>query len=582
MALRRTAGLAALCASIAHAAPAAAQEEGFSLNRFDPSERGSDWFASESLDFRQGKRLAIGVVGDWSHNPLVFYDENGDEVSALVKDQVFVHVGASYLINDRLRLSLNLPLAVINSGEGFQIQNQSFSTDEGATVGDARLSGDVRLFGEYGDAATGAVGLAVYLPTGSRDAFTGDGKVRLVVPRFMLSGDVGAFTYAAKAGFNFRAQNENFNGEPFGSEVVFSLAAGVRAADGNLVIGPELYGSTVVSDSGDGFFARRTTPVEAIFGGHYRAGDWKFGLGAGPGLTRGIGSPEVRVLASIEFFPEPKKEEEPPPPEGPKDTDGDGIYDPDDACPETPGVASDDPEKHGCPLPGDRDNDGVLDEDDACPDTPGEKTDDPETNGCPPPDRDKDGILDRDDACPDEPGVKSDDPEKNGCPPPKDSDGDGILDPDDDCPDQAGPAGPPGKNGCPKAKIVGKEIKILERVEFDTAKATIRPESEGVLNAVLDILNKHPEITLISVEGHTDNRGARGYNTALSRRRAASVVKWLVGKGIDRNRMTSKGFGPTKPIDTNNTAEGRQNNRRVEFHIKKTKGKLKTEVKQGE
>jgi outer membrane protein OmpA-like peptidoglycan-associated protein len=90
-----------------------------------------------------------------------------------------------------------------------------------------------------------------------------------------------------------------------------------------------------------------------------------------------------------------------------------------------------------------------------------------------------------------------------------------------------------------------------------------------VLNAVLKILQDLPQITLVSVEGHTDNRGGKGYNKDLSKRRAASVVKWLTDKGIDKKRLTSAGFGQEKPIDTNDTDAGRQNNRRVEFHIKK-------------
>ena len=118
----------------------------------------------------------------------------------------------------------------------------------------------------------------------------------------------------------------------------------------------------------------------------------------------------------------------------------------------------------------------------------------------------------------------------------------------------------------------------MERVEFDTNKATIRPESDGVLTAVLDILKGHPEIKKVSVEGHTDNRGARFYNIGLSKRRAASVVKWLTSRGIDKGRLTSNGFGPDKPIDTNDTEDGRQNNRRVEFNIVQVEGT--TNVKQ--
>jgi OOP family OmpA-OmpF porin len=339
----------------------------------------------------------------------------------------------------------------------------------------------------------------------------------------------------------------------------------VRIANKRVVIGPEFSTSTVVSDSGNGFFKRATTPAELLLGTHVRVGDFQLGAGVGPGLTRGIGTPDVRVLASLAWFPEPKK----PQPAPVTDRDGDGIADAVDACPDTPGEHSDDPKLNGCPRPKDRDNDTILDDDDACPDEPGVASDDPKKNGCPKPkDRDNDTILDDDDACPDEPGVASDDPKKNGCPKPKDTDGDGITDDLDACVNDPGPASDdPKKNGCPKAIVVAGEVKILERIEFDTGKATLRPESDGVLKAVADILSEHKEIKRIQVQGHTDNRGAKNYNKTLSDKRAASVKKWLITAGVDADRLESKGFGQEQPIDTNESDQGRQNNRRVQFII---------------
>jgi outer membrane protein OmpA-like peptidoglycan-associated protein len=272
-------------------------------------------------------------------------------------------------------------------------------------------------------------------------------------------------------------------------------------------------------------------------------------------------------VGSLEWFPAIV-----PPPPPPSDRDNDGIIDNDDACPDIPGVRTEDPKTNGCPPPPpDRDNDGILDAQDACPDTPGVKTDDPKTNGCPPPppDRDKDGVTDAEDACPDTPGVKTDDPKTNGCPPPPpDRDKDGILDQEDACPDTPGPRNQdPKKNGCPEARIEAGEIKILQQVKFKTNSAEILPESDSILSAVTKILADHPEISGVRIEGHTDNRGGAAMNLGLSTRRAASVLNWLVRHGIDKSRLTSKGFGLTRPIDSNTTDEGRQNNRRVEFHI---------------
>jgi outer membrane protein OmpA-like peptidoglycan-associated protein len=269
----------------------------------------------------------------------------------------------------------------------------------------------------------------------------------------------------------------------------------------------------------------------------------------------------VRTLASLEWFPAIP----------PSDRDKDGIIDDLDACPDVPGEPNDDPAKNGCP-PSDRDGDGIFDDDDACPDEPGPANADPEKNGCPLRDRDGDTILDDDDACPDEPGPPNADPKKHGCPP-RDRDGDTIFDDDDACPDEPGPPNAdPARNGCPLARIEASQIVIYERVEFEFDKAVLRPESDAILNAVKDILDAHPEFTRISIEGHTDSEGTEKYNQNLSEERAAAVVEWMVNHGIDRNRVTSRGFGELRPIDTNETAAGRQNNRRVEFHILEKNG----------
>jgi outer membrane protein OmpA-like peptidoglycan-associated protein len=537
---------------------------GFAINRFDPSERGSEWFALESLDLRGEARLAFGVIGDWSHKPLVLYAPDGSAKQSLIEDQIFFHVGGGIILAERLRLAVNLPIAVKQSGRSAGA-GSTIATPNDASVGDLRLGADVRLFGEYGDAFTTAVGVQVHVPTGTQADYTGDGKVR-VVPRLLGAGEAGPFAYAVKVGVQYRALDANFVNTPIGTELVMGAAAGLHFIDKKVLIGPEVYGSTVISGDNN-TFKRLTSPLEALFGAHITLDDFRFGAGVGPGLTRGVGTPELRVVGMLEWFPAIT-----PPPPPPADRDNDGVIDTDDACPDTPGVRSEDPRKNGCPPPPpDRDNDGILDAQDACPETPGVKTDDPKTNGCPPPppDRDKDGVSDPEDACPDTPGVKTEDPKTNGCPPPPpDRDNDGINDPDDACPDTPGPKNSdPKKNGCPEARIEAGEIKILQQVKFKTNSAEILAESDSILSAVQKILADHQEITGVRIEGHTDNRGGAAMNLNLSTKRAASVLNWLVRRGIDKSRLTSKGFGLTRPIDTNTTEEGRQNNRRVEFHI---------------
>jgi OOP family OmpA-OmpF porin len=592
-----------VCAVAAGAHSAKAQQAGFALNRFEPSERGSEWFAQDTLDFRGHLRPFLGVVGDYGHKPLVAYDQNGDERAAIVRHQLFAHVGASIVLAHRIRFGLSVPIAAWQDGTASTVSGVAYSPADRTTIGDVRLGGDVRLLGQYGDPFVAAFGVQVFLPTGDRNQWTGDGKVR-VVPRLQIAGDIGLFAYAARLGAAYRARSEDFAGSKIGSEFMFGASAGVRVADRKLLIGPEIFGTTVFEKA----FERKTTPLELLFGAHYTMGDVRIGGGVGPGLTRGFGSPELRALVSVEYVPayvEAKKVEP-----GPGDRDHDGILDPTDACPDEAGIASSDPKKHGCPVrdddkdgiendkdacpqiagaanadpkkngcPPDKDEDSILDSDDACPEVKGVKSDDPKKNGCPP-DKDEDSILDADDACPDVKGVKSDDPKKNGCPP--DRDNDTIVDAEDACPDAPGPKNEdPKKNGCPQVAIVGSTIMILEQVKFKTNSAEILKESDDLLTNVAKIINEHSELKKIKVEGHTDNKGAPAYNKTLSKNRAASVVKWLTTKGkVNAKRLVSEGFGQENPIDSNDTDAGRQNNRRVEFKILETDKPVAVEPEQ--
>lgn len=562
--------------------------QGYAINRFEPSERGSEWFANESLDLRGHVRPAIGVVGDYQLRPLATYDANDEVQQSVVRHMLTFHVGGAVNLWNRLRLSASLPLVAHTDGESARLPNGTFLRSPTATqaLGDLRLGADVRLLGEHRDVATLAIGAQVWLPTGHEASYAGDGKWR-IQPHAVVAGDIGIFTYAAKVGFDYRARQDTLGNAPIGSQLAFSAAAGLRLTEGGrLVVGPEVFGTTVTDDP----FEKRTTPLEAILGAHYHVTrSVRIGAGFGGGLTRGYGSPEIRGLLGVDWMPavasdrdgdgilddDDKCPDVKGPPASAKnengcparpDRDGDGVFDDEDACPDAPGPRTSNPSTNGCPA--DRDKDGILDVEDACPDIPGVKTQDKKTNGCPP-DRDKDGVLDSEDACPDEPGPRSELAAMNGCPL-RDRDKDGIVDFYDACPDEPGPQDQdPKRNGCPKAFVQDGQIKILDQVKFKTGKADIEPgkDSEEVLDAVLKVLNAHPEIKKVRVEGHTDSTGSAALNKTLSGNRAAAVVKWLTAHGIDKNRLTSQGFGPDRPLDSNATEEGRRVNRRVEFHI---------------
>ncbi len=254
------------------------------------------------------------------------------------------------------------------------------------------------------------------------------------------------------------------------------------------------------------------------------------------------------------------------------DSDGDGIADKDDACPRVAGKAS----AKGCP---DADGDGVADKDDACPNEPGKA----EHQGCPFIDTDGDGVADRDDKCPKEKGTAA----TEGCP---DFDGDGVPNHKDLCPNEAGlvtASGCPDEDGdgtpdhldkCPGEKgtnqgcpDIAKEDKeflafAAKNVQFETGKATLKAQSFTTLDKVADIMSRYPRYHL-TIDGHTDNVGDGAANQLLSEERAQSCYEYLLARGVPPLRMQYKGYGASKPVGDNSTAEGREKNRRVEFNM---------------
>lgn len=256
----------------------------------------------------------------------------------------------------------------------------------------------------------------------------------------------------------------------------------------------------------------------------------------------------------------------------PSDSDGDGIPDKEDACPEAAedfdGVADED----GCPEgTGDTDGDGLSDQDDACMNDPEDTDGFEDEDGCPDPDNDADSIADEDDECPLSPEDIDEFEDENGCPDP-DNDGDGIADVDDECPLEAENVNQYfDEDGCPDQKpelvqVVRNQIVIEEKIQFTSGRATILRASYPVLDSVATVLDQYPNIQ-IRIEGHTDSDGSEELNQRLSDKRASAVRTYLVGKGINAARMEAQGFGELRPMASNRSAAGKAKNRRVEFHI---------------
>jgi OmpA-OmpF porin, OOP family len=226
-----------------------------------------------------------------------------------------------------------------------------------------------------------------------------------------------------------------------------------------------------------------------------------------------------------------------------RDRDHDGVFDDEDACPDVPGIRTNDPKTNGCPR-GDRDHDGVFDDEDACPDVPGIRTNDPKTNGCPRSDRDNDGVFDDEDACPDVPGVRTNDPKTNGCPPAGD-----------------------------QVRLEGDKILLDDIIHFDVDSPRVHHVSYPIVQKVADFINANPDVLEVDIEGHADETGTSEHNLILSRQRADAVKALVVKFGVDPKRITTHAYGETRPRVPGHAEEQLKQNRRVEFTVTRSRAR---------
>lgn len=229
------------------------------------------------------------------------------------------------------------------------------------------------------------------------------------------------------------------------------------------------------------------------------------------------------------------------------DNDGDGVVGSEDDCPNASGLVK----YHGCPVP-DSDNDGINDENDKCPTAEGAI----KYKGCPIPDTDKDGINDEADKCPTAKGLSS----YEGCPIP-DTDKDGVNDEQDKCPSTPGIM---GNNGCADVQPLVNEIS--SQLKFESGKVNLSKKGYQGLDSLVVLMQNNTNIILV-ITGHTDNTGTLKINEKLSLQRAMVASNYLVKKGVDKNRMSQKGFADTKSIADNKTLKGRAQNRRVDIEV---------------
>ncbi len=581
--------------------------------------------------------FSVGLWFNYSLNSLTIFTVNpdnsvGDRRANVLQNALAADLVFSLGLFDRLQVGVGVPMTIFQSGEDFNATYNGmpihFTGASGYVIGDPWLDVKVRIYGKDRGVQLAAAPFVTFpLSKVTDNQFGGDSN-------FTFGGNVLAGWEADRwragitVGFQYRLDEHTLFSTVVGHELLYGAAVAFDViGQRKLALVGEVHGRT--DFSGTNINNIDANPLELDIAAKLRIARSFYGtIGAGTGLIKGVGSPQVRGFIGFTFSPDRR------------DRDGDGVPDADDKCPDTPedkdGFQDDDgcPEPDndgdqipdvrdkcpnqaedydqfqdddGCPDP-DNDQDGIPDIKDACPNDkedgkpprpadgcPIDKTDTDEDgipdnkdkcpaeaedkdgfqdeDGCPDPDNDGDGIPDQFDKCPNDPEDMDGFQDEDGCPDP-DNDNDGLLDKEDKCPNEPETInGYKDEDGCPdtgpapKVQLVGDEIVILEKVFFDTNKATIKKQSFNLLEQVASTIKAHRELLKIKIEGHTDAQGKREKNLKLSADRANSVAQFLVKHGVDPLRLEAQGFGPDRPVSDNKTAKGREANRRVEFHV---------------
>lgn len=444
--------------------------------------------------------------------------------------------------------------------------------DPGAEIGQQSLN-DPRITVKYQllDLLRDPLGVGFvlngWIPVGIDNRFSGDQSFSLEALAVGEVWVVRGIRIAANLGYRFRNKPVEVRDSTIGDQIRWGVGTNIPLFIKTVDAIVEFDGGIGLAKKQPGLTGIRPgeVPAEVKAALRFRlwSNDWSLTTGIGGAMNKeAVGTPDVRFIIGLSGhwvsggqwgF----------------DYDKDGIFGIHDKCPNDPEDFDGHQDLDGCPDP-DNDNDGVPDEFDKCDNTPEGVEVGPD--GCPDNDLDGDGIPNDRDKCPEDPEDIDRFEDSDGCPD-VDNDQDGIPDAADNCPNK-----PETFNdfldddGCPddpndKVHISRDRIIITEQVYFETAKATIKRQSYEILDAVVEVMKENPQIEKIRVEGHTDDRGSDDYNLELSDERAASVMKYMVDNGIAQNRIESVGYGETRPIKDNATAEGRATNRRVEFTI---------------
>ncbi len=512
----------------------------------------------------QHLQLGAGLWFDYADDPVVLVDAEGNRVSPDGTD-------ADGLVNSRASLrgqvgvgitrfaSFTVDIPFVVAQDGFAVPQLGDTTSDkiaSAGVGDIVLTPRAEILDRDYLPVGLAISVPVALPSGNDAAMLGEGAVS-VAPSATFEWSNGQvhtraydFRFALNGGLLMR-EPARVKDTSVGNALIYGVAGGWHVAQ-PVEVTLEMHGNSFGGKSSQ-------NAAELLIGGKFFAGEFvTVSAGGGTGLFGGIGAPDFRVFAGAALAPslDPNN----------RDTDRDNIRDGDDKCPKDPEDKDGYQDRDGCPEL-DNDADGREDQIDKCPNDPEDDDGFMDNDGCPDPDNDGDGVADAEDQCPNERGTA----ELGGCPN-RDTDGDGMTDDLDRCPyDPEDFDGDRDEDGCPEepSRVVVEKnfIRINDLIYFDFNKATIQERSYDLVDEIARVINENPQILRIRIEGHTDAVGNDLSNLRLSQSRAEAVEKYLIAKGVDGGRLDAAGFGEMRPVDTNDTEDGRAKNRRVEFII---------------
>jgi len=575
----RRALLTVLVAALAITAPtppaSGAGPEGFSVQHFLVKPGADRIFSVEGSEVAPAWTPYGGLWFHYVDAPLrlvVAWPGEPEQREALVERMMLLQVGVGLGLFDLAELEVVAPVTFGGAGN-----TNVFPGVADAGLGDLLVRLRFRLLGRDALTLDGFglnLGVTLGLPTGSKEATTGDGGVT-VRPILAATVGVGPVLLALNVGVNLRTEAEDFVNLRLGHELLYGF--GLQVAPHELLaLGLELVGRTRLESP---FDQTSESPMELVGGVKLQPiPGLRFELGAGAGLASGYGAPSWRLFTGLQWAPQGGVD---------PDSDGDGIPDSLDACPHDPEDFDGFEDEDGCPEP-DNDGDGICDPwvaeaglleryahickgVDRCPNEPEDFDGFEDEDGCPEPDNDGDGIPDIRDRCRDVPEDFDGFEDEDGCPD-LDNDDDGIFDVADLCPFEPETFNDyQDEDGCPDtpppARVEDCQIVISDTVHFRTARAAIEEKSYGLLDEVAATIESLAAYDYVLVEGHTDDRGTVSYNRQLSDARARAVRAYLIKQGIPARKLRHRGFGPDRPIADNSTPEGMAKNRRVEFRI---------------